>query len=501
MHAGDLLSKRAELTPEREALLELASGRRFTYAALNERANRTANWLRDCGLGAGDRVALLAHNSVVYVDLLYACGKIGAVFVPLNWRLATAEWHYILSTCRPHCLIYEAEFEERLPAVDGRIPTQLVSLSQYEAAVAQRPSTEPDRPATLSQYAPYCILYTSGTTGRPKGAVISHRQVLWNAINTVISWELSAADVSPIFTPMFHAGGLFVFLTPLFYAGGRVIIARQFEAEAALDVIEREGCTVVLGVPTLFQMWLQTAVLAQTDFSRLRWFISGGAPCPPALIDAWHRATGTTLRQGYGLTEVGPNCFCMSNEEAVSRPGSVGKPIFHSRLRLVDAAGHNVPPGATGELIISGPHVCAGYLDNAEATAAALRDGWFYTGDMARQDEDGYFYIVGRFKDMLISGGENVYAAEVEAVFLQHPAVADCALIGRPDEKWGEVGLMVTVLAPGQTATAAELQAFCRQRLAAYKAPKEVIFVERLPYSPYGKVMKSELRQAFLHEQ
>jgi fatty-acyl-CoA synthase len=257
---------------------------------------------------------------------------------------------------------------------------------------------------------------------------------------------------------------------------------------------------VVLGVPTLFQMWLQTAVLAHTDFSRLRWFISGGAPCPPSLIDTWHKATGTILRQGYGLTEVGPNCFCMSNEEATTQPGSVGKPIFHSRMRLVDENGQDVPVAEAGELIISGPHVCAGYLDNPEATAAALRDGWFYTGDMARRDEAGYFYIVGRFKDMLISGGENVYAAEVEAVFSQHPAVVDCALIGRPDDKWGEVGLMVTVLAPGQTAAEADLRDFCRQRLAPYKVPKEVIFVDSLPYSPYGKVMKSELRRAFLPE-
>jgi fatty-acyl-CoA synthase len=297
---------------------------------------------------------------------------------------------------------------------------------------------------------------------------------------------------------MFHSGGLFVFMTPLFYVGGRIIIAREFDPEEALRVIVRERCTVALGVPTIYQMWLNLPVLPEVDFSHMRWFISGGAPCSPSLIQAWVRATGTVLRQGYGLTEVGTNCFTMTDEESVRKIGSVGKPVFHSEARLVDENGRDVPRGETGELIFRGPHVCSGYLGNPEATAEALRDGWFYTGDMARQDADGYFYIAGRFKDMIISGGENVYAAEVEAAILEHPAVNECALIGRPDEKWGEVGLVVAVPAPGQSITEAELQAFCRERLAGYKVPKRIIFADSLPYSPYGKVMKAELREQYL---
>lgn len=499
MHAGDLLSKRAELTPDREALLELATGHRFTYAELNARANRAANWLRDYGVGLGDRVALLAHNSVLFVDLLYGCGKIGAVFTPLNWRLAAAELGYIVNDCTPRFLIFGPEFEVVLAELRGHIQVEHVVPEHLgEAAMAKRPSTEPPRPVDLNGESPHCILYTSGTTGKPKGAIIPHRQLLWNAINTVISWELTAVDVAPILTPMFHSGGLFVFLTPLFYVGGRVVITREFDAEESLRVMEREGCTVVLGVPTLFQVWLKTPVLPEIDFSRMRWFISGGAPCPLSLLAAWRQSTGCVFRQGYGLTEVGPNCFTMSDEESVRKAGSVGKPIFHSQMRLVDGNGRDVPVGETGELIIRGPHVCAGYLHNPQATAESLRDGWFYTGDMARQDADGYFTIAGRFKDMIISGGENVYAAEVEAVFLAHPAVAECALIGQPDETWGEVGLMVTVLAVGQTATEEELQEFCRQRLARYKVPRHVIFTDALPYSPYGKVMKAELKQRYL---
>ncbi|HUM72048.1 MAG TPA: AMP-binding protein, partial [Chloroflexota bacterium] len=264
MHAGDLLSKRAELTPEREALLELATGRRFTYAELNARANRTANWLRDYGVGLGDRVALLAHNSVLYVDLLYGCGKIGAVFTPLNWRLAAAELSYILNDCTPRFLIFGTEFEPAVEAMRGQIQVAHVAPEHLcEAAVAKRPSTEPPRPADLDGESPHCILYTSGTTGRPKGALIPHRQLLWNAINTVISWELTAVDVAPIFTPMFHSGGLFVFLTPLFYVGGRVVITREFDAAESLRVIEQERCTVALGVPTLFQVWLKAPILPE----------------------------------------------------------------------------------------------------------------------------------------------------------------------------------------------------------------------------------------------
>ena len=296
----------------------------------------------------------------------------------------------------------------------------------------------------------------------------------------------------------FHAGGLFAFLTPLLYAGGRIILAKGFDAEQSLRVIQDERCTVILGVPTLFQMWLDAPGFAAADFSAVHFFISGGAPLPVPLVQAWRAQQPVVFRQGYGLTEVGPNCFSMTDDESFQKTGSVGKPIFHSQMRLVDpATGLDVPAGATGELLIKGPHVCSGYWQNREATAKSLVDGWFHTGDMARRDEDGFFTIAGRFKDMIISGGENIYAAEVEAVFRDHPAVQEAALIGLPDEKWGEIGLMVVVLKAGHTTTEDELRTFCSQRLARYKVPKHVVFADALPYSPYGKVMKAELKQRF----
>ncbi len=510
-HSADLLTNRARLTPEREALHDLHSGKHYTYAELNARANQAANFLREqLGVQKGDRVSILAHNSIASIDLLYGLGKIGAIFAPLNWRLTSRELAYIINDCQPRVLIVGAEFAETFSEMRGEIGTletvidvqQTIALEgalikdakKYEDLLAQAETTEPVRPALNGEDA-YCILYTSGTTGRPKGAILPHRQILWNAINTVISWGLSEKDVSPILTPMFHAGGLFVFLVPLFYAGGRIILARSFDPNTSLEVIVSEGCTVILGVPTLFQVWMNSPAFAQADFSKVRFFISGGAPCPPALIRSWSQATGISLRQGYGLTEVGVNCFSMTDSEALAKTGSVGKPIFHSQMRLLDGNGQDMACGETGELVIAGGHVCSGYWKNPEATTEALKDGWFHTGDMARQDADGFFYIAGRFKDMIISGGENIYAAEVESVFREHGAVADAALIGLADIKWGEMGLMIVMLKPGQQTTAEELLAFCQGRLAKYKIPRRVELVSSLPYSAYGKIMKAELKQ------
>jgi len=507
MHAADLLSKRAYLTPDREALLDVGTGQRYTFAQLNDRANRLANFLRErFDIHKGERVSILAYNSVVYADLLYGLGKIGAIFAPLNWRLTAHELTYIINDCQPRVLIYESEFETIVSEMRPNLSvehyvklgdTQSDGIHSYDQELESAPDHEPERPA-LDGETPYCILYTSGTTGRPKGAVLPHRQVLWNCINTVISWGLSEQDVSPILTPMFHAGGLFVFFTPLLYAGGRIVLVRDSDPAKALQTIIEEKCTVVLGVPTLFQMWMNVPEFEAADFSHVHFFVSGGAPCPVSLMQAWREAKGVVFRQGYGLTEVGTNCFSMTDDESVRKSGSVGKPIFHSQMRLVDPQGNNVAVGETGELLITGPHVCLGYWNNPEATRESLVDGWFHTGDMAYMDEDGFFTIAGRYKDMIISGGENIYAAEVEAVFREHPAVEDAALIGKPDEKWGEVGLIVVTLKSGQTATQEELQDFCRTRLARYKVPKEVIFSPTLPYSPYGKVIKAELKKQYV---
>jgi len=516
MHAADLLTNRARLTPGREALLTLPEGGRYTYRELNDRANRLANWMRSLGVEKGDRVSILAHNSIAFIDLFYGLPKIGAIFAPLNWRLVARELTYIVNDCAPKVLICSAELAGVLDEMRSDIDVahyvavegaQLDGALNYEEALASASVTEPRRPP-LETDDTYAILYTSGTTGHPKGAMIPHRQILWNAINTVASWGLREDDVSPVFTPLFHAGGLFAFLTPLFYMGGRIILFRAFDLEQIFRAILDQECTVVLGVPTIYRMFLESPLFPEADFRHVRFFINGGASLPVDLADGWLAAKGGVFRQGYGLTEVGANCFSMTDEESVWKLGSVGKPIYHSRMRLIDPeTDQDVAVGQEGELRISGPHVCTGYWRNPEASAEALwydpADGsgpWFCTGDMARKDEDGFYYIIGRYKDMIKSGGENIYAAEVEKVFCDHPAVKEAALIGVPHERWGEVGLMVVVLEDGGEATEEALQAYCGEQLARFKIPKRVVFSDELPYSSYGKVMKAELKKRYLGE-
>jgi len=506
-HAGEVLTRRSRLTPGREAIYDVPSGRRFTYRELNERACRVANYLRDrLNIRKGDRVGILAQNGVQYVDLMYGLAKIGAILVPFNWRLKPYELQYMSNDCAPEVLICAPQFVDLLQnAKSGMSCRRFISLGgaeidavcSYEAMLAEGSPEEPARPE-LSEDDPLFILYTSGTTGKSKGAVIPHRQMLWNCINTVISWGLSEADVSPVLTPLYHAGGLFIFLAPLIYCGGRVIIEDQFDADLSIKHIVEEKCSVVLGVPTLYQMWYNSPSFKSANFSSVRFFVNGGASIPVELMDAWRNEKGVTFRQGYGLTECGVNCMSMTNEESTRYNGSVGKPIFHSEVRLFDPQGKEVGVDEPGELCIKGPTTCLGYWNNKEATEKSLVGGWFHTGDMAKRNAEGFFYIIGRYKDMIKSGGENIYAAEVEAVFRDHPAVAECALIGEPDEKWGEVGLMIVVLKKGAPATEAELIAFCRERIANYKAPKRVLFTDALPYSSYGKIVKAELRQKYL---
>jgi fatty-acyl-CoA synthase len=508
MHAADLLSKRADLTPERIAIVELETGTRFTYGELNERANRLANFMHaELGVRAGDRVSILAKNSIVYIDLFYGLPKIGAIFSPFNWRLTARELAYMINDLEPKVLIVEPEFvsvvEEMRAETDveyfvGLRGAEMPGAKNYELGLEQAQVHEPIRPA-LDLESPYCILYTSGTTGNPKGAILPHRQILFNAINSVVSWGLTEKDISPVYTPLFHAGGLFAFLTPILYVGGRIILARDFEPADSMRWIMEERCTVILGVPTLFQMWMDSDYFDEADFNHVHFFISGGAPCPPPLMKEWREKKGIIFRQGYGLTEVGANCFSMTDEDSVPKTGSVGKPIFHSKMRVVNPETNaDVAVGEAGELLIAGPHVCSGYWRNPKATAKTIVDGWFHTGDMVHKDADGFFYIDGRYKDMIKSGGENIYAAEVEAVVRDHPAIKDAALIGKPDKKWGEVGLMITVLEEDAQVSEDVLKEFCIGKIAKFKIPKEFIFAAELPYSAYGKVEKLKLKEKYL---
>jgi fatty-acyl-CoA synthase len=508
IHA-DVIGERARLTPEKTALVWVPDGSRYTYRDLDRRVDAlVAVWRDECGFVAGDRVALLAHNRVEFIDAFFAAARSGIILVPLGTKLTPHEIEFIARDAGLRSFMYDGAFAETVRALGGSAGVERwIALDDpafethdrladllARAATASVPAVRQARPGPEDIC---CLLYTSGTTGKPKGVMVPHRMVAWNGYNTAICWQLREDDVSPIFTPLYHAGGLGAFLLPIFAIGGTIVLHAGFDAEEIWRTMERERCTVVLGVPTIYRLLMEAPAFDSVDLSYVRWLISGGAPLPLYIIEAYQKR-GVVFKQGYGLTEVGVNCFSMTVEESVRKKGSIGKAMMFTGARAVGPDGVDVPHGEVGELWLRGPHVCAGYWNNPAATAAALdADGWFHTGDLARRDEEGFFYIAGRQKDMLISGGVNIYPAEIEAELLLHPAVADAAVVGISDPKWGEAGAGCIVLRPGRQATGDELAAFLAGRLAKYKIPKRWLFLDALPRTAYGKVVKGELRERF----
>jgi fatty-acyl-CoA synthase len=499
---GDLLGERTKLSPHRTALVTVADDARYSYHELNQRAVGCARmWLYGLGLRPGDRVGILAGNRIEFLDAFFAAGKSGVVLVPLNTRLTPPELEFIIRDCSLKAVMYADGFRETIRRLKPRVDVQhWIAMDEPESAgdrdyadlVLTRGAGKSVRRRCHPED-PYCLLYTSGTTGRPKGVITPHRQVSWNAYNTVACWQLGEEDCSPIFTPLYHAGGLGAFLTPMILAGGTVVLHEAFDSAEVWKTIETERCTVVLGVPTIWKMLADAPEFKTASFDHVRWFISGGAPLPKHLIEIY-RKRGVVLRQGYGLTEVGVNCFSMTDEEAYEKAGSIGKPLMFTEARVADEAGQEAPRGEVGELWFRGPHVSAGYWNNPSATAESLdRKGWFHTGDMAVQDEDGFFYIAGRAKDMFISGGVNVYPAEIENQLLQHPDLKDAAVVGAPDETWGEVGVAFVVMGEGTAFDPEALAGFLSGRLARYKIPKKFMSIDELPRTAYGKVVKGEL--------
>lgn len=501
MYAVDWLYKRAELSPHKLAVVDDVHGERLTYLELNRRADILAAFLyHELGLHEGERLAILAQNRLEHLDSLFAAQKLGAILVPLNFRLSASELTYILQDSSPRILLYDAEMAETIQTIRGQVGIEhFISLGgkvegdgSFEQILSQAVTRE--LPSLLrSLESPWLILYTGGTTGFPKGALLSQRMVTWNAVNTTVSWGLNSADMAPIFTPFFHTGGLNVLTTPLIHLGATIILTGAFEPARAIKVIAEEKASIVFMVPTMYQMIIQESSFATTDWQSVRFCISGGAPCPPTVYEAFW-AKGLVFKQGYGLTEAGPNCFFLNPSDMQHKSGSVGKPIFHSEIKIVDDDNHDAGTNQVGELVIRGNHLYSGYWHNEEATQAAFLDGWFHTGDLARRDEEGYYYIVDRKKDMIISGGENIYPVEVEAVLYSHPDVLEAAVIGIPHDKWGEVPKAYLVLRPEAHLTVEEVIAYCRTRLAGYKVPKVVEFRTSLPHSAAGKLLKRNLK-------
>jgi acyl-CoA synthetase (AMP-forming)/AMP-acid ligase II len=506
---GLILSKRAFLNPQREAYVDSHQDLRLTYDALNRRCNRLANALRAAGLQRGERVGLLLMNSAEFMEAYFALAKLGAVVVPLNWRLVPDELTFILKDSGTRRLIYGTEFADTVAELHARGDATDVThwlqvadtagtgeVAHFAEAYAgfrdSAPDAEPEIGAAGDDM--LYIMYTSGTTGLPKGVVHTHDTAIWAILTIAASVEYRDGERYLAALPMFHVGAL----TPLavnVYRGATSVVMRAFDPTLAWQLIEREKVTAGLMVPAMLNFMLQVPAAKVTDYSTVRWIMTGAAPVPVALTRKF-ADMGIGVLQVYGLTEsCGPACV-MDSENALRRPESTGKAFFHTDVMVVDESGKPCPPGTAGEVVVRGPHIMREYWNRPEATAETLKGGWLHTGDVAVMDADGFVAIQDRIKDMIISGGENVYPAEVENVLMSHPQIVEAAVIGLPSEKWGESPLAIVVRS-GDTLTAADVLEFCRGKLAGYKRPSVVEFVDTIPRNPSGKILKRVLREQF----
>jgi fatty-acyl-CoA synthase len=507
INVGDWIKKWSLLQPQKEMIY--FEDRPLTAQEVNRHTNRICHLFLEMGVQKGDRISVLLHNCPQYLELFFAISKVGAILVPLNWRLAEPELEFILKDSGVRILIFEPEFEEGVSSLRSRLNLpgkNCVCLGRpcpewaadYEKAVAEKPVHEPLVGWSVGDEDPHIIMYTSGTTGVPKGAVLSHRKTFFNVLNSDIFYGLTSQDVMLIARPMFHSGGLLVESAPMLYKGGTLILRKRFRPQEILENIQKYRVTLLELPATVYQFILQDCDLAQYDLSSIRRHFTGGERIPQAMLKEYSRR-GIVISQIFGQTEASTITFLRS-EDAVHKLGSVGLPVFHGEVRIVDKAGKDVSPGEIGEIIIRGPTLMSGYWKRPDLTAETIRDGWLHTGDLARTDEEGYIYIVDREKDMYISGGENVYPAEIEKLLHGDPNIFDAAIVGVPDEKWGEVGKAFIQLRPNETMTAEEALLFLRGKVAKYKIPRYVEFIEELPKTASGKIQKYQLKQKHLAE-
>ncbi|MGP4007278.1 o-succinylbenzoate--CoA ligase [Streptomyces sp. 4N124] len=491
---GSWPARRARKTPHRTALIHGETT--FTYAELYDRTTRLAHALRARGVRRGDRIAYLGPNHPSYLETLFAAGTLGAVFVPLNTRLAGPEIAYQLADSGAKALVYGPAFQGLVAGLPGStdVRAYVEVGAEYEEALASASQDPMDEPVGADDTC--IIMYTSGTTGRPKGAMLTHGNLTWNAINVLVDTDLIADERALVSAPLFHTAGLNMLTLPVLLKGGACVLVEAFVPEATFDLIERHRITFMFGVPTMFDQIARHPRWPDADLSSLRILTCGGSPVSTPLIAAYQER-GLTFLQGYGMTEASPGTLFLDAEHAVSKAGSAGVPHFFSDVRVVRPDLAPVDVGETGEIVVRGPHVMPGYWGLPEETAGSFADGWFRSGDAARIDEDGYVFIVDRIKDMIISGGENIYPAEIEDLLLAHPDIVECAVIGVPDDKWGEVPRAVVVPREDVSVDPDEILASLSGRLAKYKIPKSVVLVEELPRTASGKLLKSRVRSRY----
>jgi fatty-acyl-CoA synthase len=495
------IDKRASITPNRTALIN--SNSQQTYQEMAGMVNQMARALfEQYHVRKGDRIAILSQNGIEYVQLVFAIAKVGCIAVPLNIRLTARELEFQLNDSETALLIFGEELLDKAQEIQGVCTLKDIVLLEggdqqqsFMEICSSYPSTHFE-PTHVTGSTPLIICYTSGTTGRPKGAVLTHDNMYWNAVNNILALDITSEDCFITLLPLFHIGGIGLFTLPALLAGGTVIVPQRFDPEQTLQIIENEKVSIVMGVPTIFDLMRKSKSFDAQGLSSVRWLVSGGAPCPHELIQYYHEQ-GLPLSQGFGMTETSPTVFMLPKEDYKRKSGSIGKPVMFCNIRIVDDNGEDVKPEDVGELQVSGPNVFNEYWKLPEETAKSFNDGWFQTGDLAKKDDEGFIYIVGRKKEMIISGGENIYPLEIERVYEQHPYINEVAIIGVSDDRWGEVPLAILAFNNGYQISEDELVDYGMERLAKYKCPKHFKVVNALPRNATGKIDKALLRKKF----
>ena len=497
------------LHPHKTAII--FEGDRISYLELHRKINRTCCWLQSLGIEKGDRVAVMLGNCPEFLEIFLACSKLGSIFVPVNFRLAAPELEYTLAHSRPRLFVFGNEFADTVMSLNPSSNRPLMLLAsipkcsftsevldyqtESEACEGQNPFlTVSMAPATPEE--PQVIMYTSGTTGRAKGAVLSHRKTFFNCLNADIFFKLHADDIMLIVLPLFHSGGLFIQASPVIYKGATMVIHSKLDPHKAYEDIRKYRVTKFLGVPTVYKSLVTAETKDRTAFSSLKVCAIGGEKLTPELMAQFNDA-GFSLRQIMGQTETSILLWA-SEEDASRKPGSLGRPVFHAEVKIVDRQGRPCKPGEVGEIIVRGSIMMTEYWQDPVKTEKTIRGGWLHTGDLARMDEDGYFYLIDRAKDMYISGGENVYPAEIERVLRRHPAIDDIAVVGAPDDTWGEVGYAFVIPKPETDLSPEDVIGFCDGRLARYKWPKRIFFESDFPRTALGKVRKTVLKRDYI---
>ncbi len=485
----DWLKRWSLYAPANVALQSGEDGRQFTYRELYARSNRIARALRDrFDIKKGDRIAVVVQNELDYISLFFASQRLGAILVPVNFRFKRPEVEHVCRDSGAKLVIFEKIFWSVIDGISKK--TQVWNFDGPDSVV-ETASTKDfiEIPFTASFEDPCMILYTSGTTGFPKGAVLSNRMIFWNSVNTGLRLNLTQNEVVLTFLPLFHTGGWNVLTTPCLHRGAKIVLLKKFDPDLVLNLTAKEKVTVLFGVPTTMDFLARSSSFAKTDLSSLRYAIVGGEPMPLPLIDIWE-ARGIPIRQGYGLTEFGPNVFSLNEGDSRRKAGSIGFPNFYIEAKVIDDGGIEVGPDEVGELVLKGPVAMSGYWQNEKATAETIKNGWLHTGDLVRRDKEGFFYVVGRKKEMFISGGENVYPAEVEKVLRALPGIREAAVVGVPHQKWGECGKAFISFEAGQSLSVEDMQAYCLDHLAKFKVPMQYVIMKDLPKTDSGKIAK-----------